>query len=215
MFGIRSSRVNFPHLLGSYNEQVASLRESVNLDEGNPRLSWSKATAEETLASYYMANDDDRYREPLHAALLHHIDWWQHSEGMGAWDFILYSCVSLALGDSESLQRLLAMPVKTEGYVRVTVEWYWLHRAVLLNQGYSPRQAKKTKGEERIFKALTDMSNKVEPDWSDFEVYWMATRNRLHSLTILQHRNLLKDGMIACWRSRNDAEPAATPDGGA
>src|SRR5262249_20946014 len=99
MFGIRSSCVNFPHLLKSYHNKVASLRGSAKLDEGNPRFSWSKACAEETLASYYMANDDDRYREPLHAALLHRIDWWQHSEGMGAWDFILYSCVSLALED--------------------------------------------------------------------------------------------------------------------
>jgi hypothetical protein len=201
--------MNFPHLLESYHEQVAALRGAAERDEGNPTLSWSMASAEETLASYYMANDDDRYREPLHAALLHHIDWWQHSEGMGAWDFILYSCVSLALGDRESLQHLLAMPVKTPGYARVTVEWYWLHRAVLLDQGHSPRQCKKTKGEERLFKALTYMSNKTEPDWSDVEAYWKATRNRLHSHTILQHRNLLKDGMMAFWRSRKDAKPAA------
>ena len=199
--------MNFPHLLESYNEQLASLRERAALDEGNPRLSWSRATAEETLASYYMANDDVRYREPLHAALLHRIDWWQRGEGMGAWDFILYSCVSLALEDSVSFQRLLKMPVKTEGYARVTLEWYWFQRAILLEQQYSPRQFKQTKGEEQLFKALTDMSNKVEPDWSDVEAYWKATRNRLHSLTILQHRNLLKDGMIAFWRARKHAEP--------
>lgn len=207
--------MNFPHLLESYHKQVAALRGSAALDEGNPRLSWLKACADETLASYYMANDDDRYRQPLHAALLHNIAWWQHSGGMGAWDFILYSCVSLALEDRESLQQLLAMPVKTEGYARVTVEWYWLHRAVLLDQVHSPRQCKKTKSKERLFKALTDMSNKIEPDWSDVEVYWKATRNRLYQFTILQHRNLLKDGMIAFWRSRNNAEPAATPNGGA
>jgi hypothetical protein len=207
--------VNFPHLLESYNEQIASLRERVALDEGNPRLSWSRANAEETLASYYMANDDVRYREPLHAALLHRIDWWQRSEGMGAWDFILYTCVSLALEDRESLKQLLIMPVKTEGYVRVTVEWYLLQRAILLKQAHSPKQCKKTQGEERLFKALTDMSNRIEPDWSDVEGYWKATRNRLHSLTILQHRNFLKDGMMAFWRSCQDAEPDAAADGGA
>lgn len=203
--------MNFPHLLESYHEQVAALlQRSTNADEANPRLSRSKASAEETLASYYMANDDDLYREPLQAALLHRINWWQHGEGMGSWDFILYTCVSLALEDRQSLQQLLAMPVQTEEYARVTVEWYGLQKAILLDQSYSPKPFKKSKGEERLFKALADMSNKNEPDWSDVEVYWKATRNRLHAFTILQHRNLLKDGMMVLWRTR-DAEPSAAP----
>ncbi len=207
--------MKFPHLLESYHEQIAALQGSeTKLDAGNPWLSWSKAAAEETLASYYMANDDERYREHLHAALVHRIDWWQRGDDMGAWDFILYSCVSLTLEDREPVQQLLAMRVETEGYALVTREWYALHRAVLLDQGHAPRQVKKTKGEERLFKALTDMSNKVEPDWSDVDVYWKATRNRLHNLTILQHRNLLKDGMMAFWIARRDAEQAAPTDQG-
>ena len=107
------------------------------------------------------------------------------------------------------------MPVKTEGYARVTVEWYWLQKAILLEQQYSPCQFKKNKGEVQLFNALTEMSNKVEPDWSDVEAYWKATRNRLHSLTILQHRNLLKDGMMAFWRVRKHAEQGTAADDGA
>lgn len=83
---------------------------------------------------------------------------------MRAWDFILYSCVSLALKDKDLLRQLLALPVKTEGYARVTVEWFGMHKAILLDEVYSSRQCKKTKGEERFFKALTSMINKTEPD---------------------------------------------------
>lgn len=55
--------MNFPHLLESYHKQVAALQGSVKLDEASPRLARSKASAEQTLASYYMANNDDRYRD--------------------------------------------------------------------------------------------------------------------------------------------------------
>ena len=126
--------MKYPHLLESYHEQIADLPGlEAKLGDGNPRISWSKATAEETLASYYMANNDERYRHHLQAGLLHQIDWWQHGDdGIGAWDFILYTCVSLAIDKMDTLQELLGMEVKTHGYARVTVEWYELHRAILL-----------------------------------------------------------------------------------
>ncbi len=206
--------MKFPHLLESYQEQVSDLPMlAADLGEDHPRLSWSKASAEETLASYYMANADDRYREHLRAGLRHQIDWWQRGDvGLGAWNFILYTCVAVSLDDMDSLRQLLGMAVEAEGYARVTVEWYGLHRAILVGQEYSPKRAKKTKGEERIFKALGDISIGQEPDWSDFDAYWKSTRNRSHEFTILQHRDLLKDGMLNLWSIRHDTQQDARAD---
>lgn len=197
------------HLKDSYQEQLRNLPElESKLGEDHPRLSWSRAVAEETIASFYMANDDESYRDHLAAGLEYRVDWWERGDGIGAWDFILYTCVALALGDEKSVQRMLQMEVKEEGYVRLTVEWFRLQKALLTEASYSPRPVKKTKGEEGVFEALIQMSQRTEPNWEAFDAYWKSTRNRTHTLTILQHQNFLRDGMVNLWRNWNDTEQA-------
>ena len=193
--------MKFAHLLQSYEGQIEDLLDcEARFGKEHPHSLWAKAGAEETLASYYMANDDDRFRDHLHTALLSKIGWWKSGAGeFGAWDFILYTSVSLALKDTDSLAELLELEVHTDGYVPVTVEWFKLQRAVLLQKSYTPRKSKRSKGEEGVFEALSDLVKGYEPNWSYFDSYWRSTRNRGHQYTFLQHRNILKDGLMCFW----------------
>ncbi len=198
------SDMKFPHLLESYNEQMAPLPDvEAKFGADGAKIGRIRATAEQTLASYYLANDDQRYREQLQRSLGFWIESWKARGKLGAWDFVLYCCVSLAIEDFDSLKDIMELEVSTDGYVPVTREFYRLHKAILLEESYFPGKCAKTKGEEKWFRALSAIAYGIEPDWTDFDRYWKATRNRTHAQTILQHRNLLKDGMQVLWSSRH------------
>lgn len=195
--------MKFDHLLTSYHEQIKGLTILEKKgDTDSFHLDRVRANAEQTLASFYLANKDDRYIDQLRKCLRFRLQRWKLKNEIGAWDFILYSCIALAVDDLDSFEEISQIDVNTKGYVPVTRELYKLHRAIFSRKGYIAGKAKKNKGEKIWFDALTLIAEGTEPDWSDFDTYWRLTRNRLHELTILQHGNLLKDGMQALWKHR-------------
>ena len=195
--------MNFEHLKKSYEIQMADIKE-MEVNSNDLNVNSLKASAYETLVSYYLANNDKRYLESLSEVLSLNLAVWKNSNSIDAWDFILYTCISLALKDTDTIKQMLELEVKTDGYHRLTVEWFGLQRAILTSGSYNPRAVKKSKGEESIFKAFTDIMNKTEPDWKCFDIYWKSTRNRSHKFTMLQHRDLLKDGMKYFWEMKSE-----------
>jgi hypothetical protein len=146
----------------------------------------------EILASFYLANDDPRFKDEIHLLLRNELTRFsQFGSRVRSFPQHKYAILALSISAIDLAKEILALPIERKNWSKFDAYvTYCICKVLGVPQDATAPEIAPTKAEAGFVVAIGGLLEKRKVDYGAIEAFWKAHHRKRYQLTIFEHRNL-------------------------